>query len=102
MVNTEERGNAHSDGGSPSHMTSPLFVEQWAAALFSRVEKTTHLWAVGWLGRELEVLVHVGGLTVHLGRERAIIIVQYRNIQKWSLFSLRRELDVLVDGVDVG
>ena len=35
----------------------------------------------------------------------AIIIVQYRNIQKWynmSLFSLRSELDVLVDGVDVG
>ena len=36
--------------------------------------------------------------------ERAIIIVQYHNIQKWynmSLFSLRSELDVLVDGVDV-
>ena len=56
----------------------------------------------GVVGREL---VHVGGLTVHFGRERAIIIVQYCNIQKWynmSLFSLRSELDVLVDGVDVG
>ena len=58
----------------------------------------------GVVGRELEVLIHVGGLTVHFGRERAIVIVQYCNIQKWynmSLFSLRSELDVLV-GVDVG
>ena len=49
----------------------------------------------------MEVLVRVGGLTVHFGRERAIIIVQYLNIQKWYnmfLFSLRSELDVLVDG----
>ena len=39
------------------------------------------------------------GFMVHFGRERAIIIVQYRNIQKWSLFSLKSELDVLVYGV---
>ena len=30
-------------------------------------------------------------------------IVQYHNIQKWYMsFSLRNELDVLVDGIDVG
>ena len=58
----------------------------------------------GMVGRELEVLIGVGGLMVHFGRERAIIIVQYRNIQKWYTmsFCLRSELDVLVDGVDVG
>ena len=33
----------------------------------------------GVVGREL---VHVGGLQEHFGRERAIIIVQYRNIQE--------------------
>ena len=31
------------------------------------------------MGRELEVLIHVGGLTVHFGRERAIIIITSKN-----------------------
>ena len=50
----------------------------------------------GVVGRQLGVLICVGGLTVHFGRERAIIV----HIQKWynmSLLSLRSELDVLVD-----
>ena len=49
MVSTEERGNALSAGGSPSHMASRtrLFVEQWEAALFNRVETTARLWGGG-------------------------------------------------------
>ena len=108
MVSTEERGNAlgsHSDGRPPSHMTSSrtrLFIEQWKAALLSKVETTAHLCAVKWGGGKL--LIRVGGLTVHFGRGRAIIIVRYRNIQKWynMSFSLRSELDVMVNGIDVG
>ena len=53
----------------------------------------------GVVGRELEVLICVGGLMVDFSRERAIIIVHYLDVQKrYNMsFSLRCELDVVVD-----
>ena len=71
---------SHSDGGSPSPYDlsshTKLFVEQWEATLFSRVETTAYLWAVRWWG--------TGGiglcseLLVYFGSERAIIILTSR------------------------
>ena len=53
----------------------------------------------GVVGGELEVLICVGGPMVHFGRERAINIVTSKKWYNMS-FSLRSELDTMVDGVE--
>ena len=81
---------------SRSPLVLELFVEWWEAALFSRVE-TFAIFGCGicMVGRESQVLVCVGGLSVYFIIVRATIIVHYLNVQKcysMSLFSLKCEL----------
>ena len=76
-----------------------LFIEQWEATLFSRVETTACLWAVVWWEKNWRYWSVWVGLRYTLV-ELCNIVTSKSDIT--CPCSLSSELDVLVDRVDVG